>query len=204
MQRITIGPRGQIRFTENYLAACGGPIVAIEAAPAAPTTPPAVTFDDPRAISQILKDHGYSHRKCTAKGAIYDHDILDRNGVTVATLGAERVVDWLNGQLKRHRFTVTFEIVTPESAEDGEAEEMGTISEKVRLRDAIDDVRATRTSKCDGVSFIEPSESGPDFRWVTIGNGMEFETGARESRSIHIPDNVTPSSRARILRLLSA
>jgi len=101
------------------------------------------------------------------------------------------------------KFNVTYEIVTPESAEHGDAEEMGFISEDVRLSQAIYDVMGTRTSKVDGVNCIEPSDShGANFRWITIMNGMEFETGAFESRSIHIPEQVTPSSRVRIARLL--
>lgn len=100
-------------------------------------------------------------------------------------------------------FNVTYEIVTPESAEDGDAEERGFICEDVSLREAIEAVRQTRTNAVDGVECIEPAGSA-DFRWITIVNGMEYETGAQESRSIHIPDNVTNATRHRIARLLGA
>ena len=99
-------------------------------------------------------------------------------------------------------FSVTYEIVTPESAEHGDTEERGYISRDSRLRDALADVQATRTSHVYGVEAIEPSSSGHYFDWVTIHNGMEYLTGARESRSLHIPDNVTSASRVRILRLM--
>ena len=100
-------------------------------------------------------------------------------------------------------FNVTYEIVTPKSAEHGDAEEIGFICEKVRLAQAIEEVQRTRISRGGGVECIEPSEvPGPDFRWITIFNGMEYETGAYESRSIHIPEQVTLSSRVRIARLL--
>jgi hypothetical protein len=100
-------------------------------------------------------------------------------------------------------FSVTYEIVTQESAEDGEAEEMGFISQGVSLRDAIDDVTRTRTNAVDGVSAIECDTSHVQAaRWVTIVNGMEFETGAYESRSLHMPESLTAATRVRIARLL--
>lgn len=102
------------------------------------------------------------------------------------------------------RFNVTYEIVTPESAEEGDAAERGFVIEDVPLRTAIMHVQATRTNEVDGVSAIEPSSSGLAFDWITIVNGMEFTTGATESRSLHIPNAVTPSSRVRIARLLGA
>lgn len=103
------------------------------------------------------------------------------------------------------KFNVTYEIVTDESAEQGDCEERGFISENVSLRDALDDVSATRTSRCDGVISIEPSCSDTgQARWITVDNGMEFETGAYESRSLHIPAHVTVASRRRIARLMGA
>ena len=100
-------------------------------------------------------------------------------------------------------FNVTFEIVTPESAENGDAEERGYIAEGVSLRDALALVSETRTSHVDGVTAIEANEcpvTAPN--WITVYNGMEFLTGANESRSIHFPDNMTASSRCRIARLM--
>lgn len=95
------------------------------------------------------------------------------------------------------KFNVTYEIVTEESAQDGEAEESGFISENVSLRDAISDFCGTRTNRCDGGDGIH--DGG---RWFTVNNGMEFETGAYESRSLHPPRNITRSSYKRIARLI--
>jgi len=101
------------------------------------------------------------------------------------------------------KFNVTYEIVTPESAENGEAEETGFIAQDVSFREAFDMVRETRTSLCDGVVCIEGSDSCIDHaRWFTVTNGMEFETGAHESRSLHVPDHVTAASRRRIARIM--
>lgn len=103
------------------------------------------------------------------------------------------------------RFNVTYEITTPESAENGDSEETGFIVQDVGLREAIEAVQGTRTSGVDGVECIEANDSDIGAaRWITVSNGMEFETGATESRSIHIPDNVTRASRIRIARILGA
>ena len=103
------------------------------------------------------------------------------------------------------RFNVTYEIVTPESAEDGDASELGFISESVTLRDAIADTFQTRTSLCEGVAFIETSDSDvARARWITVTNGMEIHTGAYESRSLHFPDDITGATRRRIARIMGA
>ena len=97
-------------------------------------------------------------------------------------------------------FTITYEIVTEESAEHGEAEERGFIAIDVSLRDAIAMVNETRTNRVDGVECDEWPIRSP--RCITVYNGMEYETGARESRSLHIPEHVTTESRIRICRLM--
>ena len=100
-------------------------------------------------------------------------------------------------------FNVTYEIITPESAECGDADERGFILEGATLREAINAVNETRTNHVDGVQAIEADCYPIDgLRWVTIYNGMEFLTGAHENRSLHIPDNVTQASRLRIARLM--
>ncbi len=96
------------------------------------------------------------------------------------------------------QFNVTYEIVTPESAENGDSDESGFISEGVSLRKAIDDLFAARTSQCGGVASIENND-----RWITVYNGTEFLTGAQESRSLHFPQNITAASKARVWRLVN-
>lgn len=103
------------------------------------------------------------------------------------------------------RFNVTYDIVTPESAEFGDADERGFVVENATLSEAIDAVTSTRTSHVGGVECIEPNiwpwQNG-SFDSVTVSNGMEYLTGACESRTLHIPENVTRSSRLRIARLI--
>jgi hypothetical protein len=101
------------------------------------------------------------------------------------------------------RFTVTREIVTPESAAEGCADESESWLESgLSLRAAVAEVRETRTAHVGGVESIDTDSSSGRARWVTITNSMEFLTGAQESRSLHIPDNVTDASSMRIARLL--
>lgn len=100
-------------------------------------------------------------------------------------------------------FDVTYEIVTPESAEHGDAAERGYIGFNFSLHDAIYEVLQTRTSLVECIHAIGFSDSNVEnARWITVDNGSEFETGARESRSIHFPENLTVSTKRRIMRLV--
>lgn len=102
-------------------------------------------------------------------------------------------------------YSVTYEIVTAESAESGNADERGDIDTGVTLREAFNLVNHTRTSRVDGVMAVESDCSpmrGQRVGFVTVINGTEYETGAQESRSLHIPESVTAASSRRIARLL--
>lgn len=102
-------------------------------------------------------------------------------------------------------FSVTYEIVTPESAEHGEAESRGYILESGGLREALAALLETRTAHCDGIMTIEPSCSDiGQARWIAVCNGTEYLTGAHENRALHIPNGVTPASRERLFRLINA
>lgn len=107
-------------------------------------------------------------------------------------------------------FSVSYHIVTPESAEHGDFAECGMIARRVTLREAIAHISQTRTCHCDGIQSIEPNENtythgrNDAFRWIDVVNGPEFVTGAQETRSIHLANTITPASRARILRLIKS
>ena len=95
------------------------------------------------------------------------------------------------------RFSVTFETITPESAEFGETASAGYLAENVSLGEAID-IMGT------GQNGIE-ADSWPVYypRWFTAYTTNEdYHTGETENRSLHIPDGVTAASRRRIARLL--
>lgn len=103
-----------------------------------------------------------------------------------------------SGTITGHKSTawrVTYEIVTPESSEYGDAEDRGFIDEGCSFRDAVMLISGHAT---------EPSDSHVRYaRWFTHHNySNDFITGAEESRSIHIPDSVSAASRKRIAKLL--
>ena len=103
------------------------------------------------------------------------------------------------------RFSVTFERWNEEAAEIGETDDRGFIIENVSLRDAIQQGLEYRDPSWAG--SCEASDSRHEFaRWLTFHNWNDctrenLETGIEESRSLHIPDCITPSSRKRIARL---
>ncbi len=94
-------------------------------------------------------------------------------------------------------FNVTYEIITPESAEIGDADARGYVSEGVSLREALDNLGG-------GAEGIEANEHPvTDPRWITAYRVDEdYETGSIENRSLHFPDNMTPASKIRVCRLL--
>lgn len=86
------------------------------------------------------------------------------------------------------RFNVTYELVTPESAEHGDAAERGFICEGVRLSEAFEAMGRAATE-----------DSG---RWISNHEyGHCYETGAEETRAIHPPRNLTESSYRRLCRV---
>ena len=88
-------------------------------------------------------------------------------------------------------YSVTYDIVTPESAENGDVAEAGYVAEDVSLRDAID--------AGGGVCY----EHNGGYEWFTnCEYNLNYGTGAQESRSLHLPDGITGASRVRIGRLL--
>ena len=97
-------------------------------------------------------------------------------------------------------FSVTYEIITHESAENGEAEETGFELESGTLRDCWQIVRWG----CNG--GIEANEwpmQSP--QWVSFNEAeIDYATGDVKNYSVHFPRNITPSSARRVARLLGA
>ena len=98
------------------------------------------------------------------------------------------------------RFSVCYEVITPESAEHGDAEERGFIVKDVSLRDALENFNYDR-------GYVEPSCYPIDWEYpYTWFSKPEFNhnyiTGATETRSLHMPEKLTASSRRRIARMI--
>jgi hypothetical protein len=94
-------------------------------------------------------------------------------------------------------FTVTYEIVTPDSAEHGEAEEMGYVSPG-----QWHDNEPTSMSLREAMQLCSPAYDCGRWWAETSEDRCDYSTGAVETRSIHPPRNITPSSYARITRIL--
>lgn len=77
------------------------------------------------------------------------------------------------------KLSMTYEIITPESAENGEAEEMGFVFESCDCGAR----ELARLIQRDG--FTVPSCSHGVPRWLTSYGEMCYRTGETENRSIH-------------------
>ena len=98
------------------------------------------------------------------------------------------------------KFDVTFEVITPESAEHGEAESMGYEAERVSLREAIDAMGYGE----QGMEASEHPVSNP--RWITAYDTNRdrayWEQGETVNHLRSFPDTMTASSKLRVCRLL--
>ncbi|MFU1607361.1 hypothetical protein ACM25O_13330 [Sulfitobacter pontiacus] len=118
-------------------------------------------------------------------------------------------------------FRVTWETVTEESAEAGDADARGYVRAdggrepleaclldpagdiyNMRLRDALEALEAS----AGDLELLEPSDSDHGAaRWITAHfNLRNADAGDAigESFSLHLPDSITPASRARLVRLI--
>lgn len=99
-------------------------------------------------------------------------------------------------------FNVTYEAWTHEDVEHGDTDTRGYIGQGMRLREALDSVIATSSSRCSQTG-IEASDSViAHARWFTVYNCPDYESGVAEERSLHLPDGLTPSTKKRIFRAL--
>lgn len=95
------------------------------------------------------------------------------------------------------KFSVTYEVITDESAQNGEAESGGFEAENVSLREALSIIGG-----CEGGVEADcyPVRSP---RWFTFYKQNEdYSTGEVTNMSLHLPDHLTESSRLRIARLV--
>lgn len=93
------------------------------------------------------------------------------------------------------KFNVTYEMITPESAEYGDVADAGFVLENATLRDALDAFGPWGHVEANECPVHAP-------RWFTGYGEEDCITGEVENRSLHLPDSLTNSSRIRIARLL--
>lgn len=116
----------------------------------------------------------------------------------------------------RSEWRATWERVTPESAEHGDAEARGFVDRdgfrfrlehktrdyRLTLREALDALESASPRRASLVA-VEASDSVPTAaRWITWQFCPDYETGDSLSLSLHIPGTVSGPSRARLVRLL--
>lgn len=95
------------------------------------------------------------------------------------------------------KFRVTYEIVTHESAEHGDAESRGYVQPGEWRTDDAGDGLTLR----EAMRLAAPQEDSGRW-WSEVDGRQNYTTGAVETRSIHPPRNITPSSYARVSRVL--
>lgn len=101
-------------------------------------------------------------------------------------------------------FRVTYEIVTPESAENGGAESRGFVNDwgwNIPIDDAVLSPETFEMTLRDALQFCYPQEDSGSW-WSECDGRQDYQTGASERRSLHPPRNITASSYARVSRLL--
>jgi len=100
-------------------------------------------------------------------------------------------------------FHVTYDIVTPESAEHGDFAESGFLD---AMGSRIEALFGKLTPGVDlslrqALNLCCPNEDSGS--WFTESDGRaDYQTGANERRALHPPRNISPASYRRLARLL--
>ena len=95
--------------------------------------------------------------------------------------------------------SITYDVITPESAEHGDFEESGfdTKDETMTLAELIQTIKQS--------GFYIPSEGGKAPRWISTDPDINYRSGDETIRSLHIGQvfgkQPTPKQLARIYRL---
>lgn len=98
-------------------------------------------------------------------------------------------------------WSITYETVTRESAEHGEAEASGFLHEGLTFREAMDALRWARSCYVEADSSPINARFPP--RWFTFyAVEHDIASGDATNYTLHIPEHITPASRMRVARLL--
>lgn len=99
------------------------------------------------------------------------------------------------------RFNITYDTVTPESAEDGDFAESGFHAQGLTFREAMEEVRYWIGGHVEADSYCGTRPHRP--RWFTFfGVDENYTTGAVTSYTLHLPESLSDASRMRIARLV--
>lgn len=107
----------------------------------------------------------------------------------------------------RKFFRVTYDIVTPESAENGEADRGGYVTPgnwhfEVWPEDTVEKTEDIELTLKEALSLVSAGCMEDSGSWFTeVDSDQDYKTGEYETRSLHVPDNITQSSYDRIKRI---
>jgi hypothetical protein len=111
-------------------------------------------------------------------------------------------------------FFVTYDIVSDESAENGDTESAGFIVPGNWHYELPADMRGANAGAFkaehamtlrEAIRLVGCLEDTSGGRWYTEADArQDYATGSWETRALHLPDNVTPASARRIARVLKA
>lgn len=112
--------------------------------------------------------------------------------------------------MARPQFHVTYEIVTPESAEHGDAAERGFAMPGGWQYAMPDDMCGPAAAQFKSEHALELREAigmmscceDCDHWFSETDSDIDYATGAETRRSLHCPDSITPASYDRVARLL--
>lgn len=102
-----------------------------------------------------------------------------------------------------HGFMVTWERVNDREAMAGGTNRYGIEARGVSLREACETVRRWAYTVSNTRGRYADSSEPQNARYVSFEMD-DWETGDTLTLAIHFPESVTPSSRARLVRLLAA
>lgn len=107
------------------------------------------------------------------------------------------------------RFNVTFDVVTPESAEHGDVSDLGFLDSRGN-RSSVAGVcgqpAGALKASCamrlrDALALVSPGEDSG--RWFSEVDGRQnYKTGEEERRALHPPEHITSASYGRLARLI--
>jgi hypothetical protein len=97
-------------------------------------------------------------------------------------------------------FSITYETVTPESAEHGEAEDAGFYLQELTFSEAWSYLRNLGAIGCHCEADSYPIRNPSWFTFYQVDEN--YATGEVTSYALHVPSQVTESSRMRIARAL--
>lgn len=103
------------------------------------------------------------------------------------------------------RFTVTYEIISPESAEEGEVEDHGFLlsdEQYVPIDKALEDKGSDYTmSLREALDLCSPDQNCGSW-FSETSEERRYTDGAFQQRSLHPPEGITAASYKRVQRLL--